>query len=398
MKKKVTIIGGGPAAIMAAIKLDPKKFEVHLFEQNKTLGRKFLVAGKGGFNLTHGEEMTQFVERFTPASFLKDALLGFDNDALRAFLKEMDIPTFAGSSNRIYPEKQIKPIEVLQAFIAKMEGQGVTIHYNKKWTGWSDDKLTFEDGEKVESDIQIFAMGGGSWKVTGSNGHWLKRFGEKGVKTNWFKPANCAYKVDWSEQFVKDNAGKPLKNIAITCEENSQKGEAVITSFGIEGNALYAMSPQIQPYFDSMKSCTIHIDFKPMFTLEEVIQKLEGGKKSITYLLRKALKLSDVQVDLLFNYVPKDDYLNPEKLAKKIKSFPMKLTAPAELNEAISTTGGVDLGELDGNFELKNHKGIFCIGEMADWNAPTGGYLLQACFSMGAQTAKHLNSIKKAKD
>ncbi|MFT7298574.1 MAG: putative flavoprotein (TIGR03862 family) [Sphingobacteriales bacterium] len=398
MKKKVTIIGGGPAAIMAAINLDENLFDVHLFEQNKTLGRKFLVAGKGGFNLTHGEEMTPFVERFTPASFTKEALLAFDNDALRGFLADMKIPTFAGSSNRIYPEKQIKPIEVLQVMIAKMESQGVTIHYNKKWTGWANEELTFEDGESVKSDIQIFAMGGGSWKVTGSNGHWLKRFTEKSVKTNWFKPANCAYKVEWSEQFTKDNAGKPLKNITITCEGNSQKGEAVITSFGIEGNALYAMSPQIQPYFDSMKSCTIHLDFKPMFTLEEVIQKLEGGKKSITYLLRKALKLSDVQVDLLFNFVPKDDYLNPEKLAKKIKAFPMKLTAAADLNEAISTTGGIDLGELTENFELKNHKNIFCIGEMSDWNAPTGGYLLQACFSMGVKTANHLNSVHKTQD
>ncbi|QTE21398.1 NAD(P)/FAD-dependent oxidoreductase [Polaribacter cellanae] len=393
MKKKISIIGGGSSALFVASFLDSKKFDVTIYEKNKTLGRKFLVAGKGGFNLTHSENIADFIERYTPSKFLKKALVNFDNNHFRDWLKEIGIETYVGSSKRIYPEKGIKPIEVLNAIISTLEKKNVAIKYNHTWLGFNaKNELLFNENRIVSSDITIFALGGGSWKVTGSNGTWLNTFKNKGISTIPFQVSNCAFGIGWKPAFIKNFEGKPLKNIAITCNNKQQKGEAVITKFGLEGNAIYGLSPQIREQLKLHEKAQIYIDLKPAFSLDILTEKVEKSTfKNTTQILKKELKLSEVQIGLLKKYLTKEVFLNEDLLVKNIKRFPLEITETANLDEAISTVGGISLNAVDENFELRKLQNHFCIGEMLDWDAPTGGYLLQACASMGVFLAKNLN-------
>ncbi len=394
MKKTVSIVGGGTAAIAIAAFLDNQKFEVTIFEKNKAIGRKFLVAGKGGFNLTHSEQIELLIERYTPKALIKEVLLKLNNNDLRNWLHLIGIPTYVGSSKRVYPIKGIKPIEVLKAIQTVLIEKGVKIDYNKTWTGWDkSNNLVFEDKELVESDYVIFALGGGSWKVTGSDGNWLSTFKKKGVGVNPFQASNCAYAIDWKNDFILKHAGAPLKNISISCLNKKQKGEVVVTQFGLEGNAIYACSPEIRSALKKQKKATIFIDLKPTLSYEEIATKLNKTKsKNTTELLKSELKLSTVQIALLKTYVSKDTFLNIDTLALKIKSLPLIIINVAELDKSISTVGGVCLSGIDPNFQLNTIENNYCIGEMLDWDAPTGGYLLQACFSMGFGLANHLNA------
>ena len=395
MKKKVAIIGGGPASLLLASFLNPKLFSTTIYEKNKTLGRKFLVAGKGGFNLSHSENIEEFIKRYTPSSFLEQALLNFSNIDLRQWLDAIGIPTFIGSSNRIYPTKNIKPIQVLNAITSILTDNNVVIKGEFNWSGWNQDNhLLFNESQSIDSDIVVFALGGGSWKVTGSDEAWLNHFSEKDINTLNFQPSNCAYQIEWNNSFITKNEGSPLKNIQISCNQNTQKGEVVITKFGIEGNAIYALSNQVQKQLQDHNKAEIFIDFKPTLSLAEITNRLTTStERKISDTLRKKLKLSQTQVNLLKDQISKDDFFNPLFLSKMIKQFPLVLTNSAPLDEAISTTGGIALDEVNSNFELHKLKNTFCIGEMLDWNAPTGGYLLQACFSMGVHLAKHLNKM-----
>ncbi|MGJ8661226.1 MAG: NAD(P)/FAD-dependent oxidoreductase [Bacteroidota bacterium] len=393
MKKSVAIIGGGPAGLILAAKLDPVLFDVCIYEKNKSLGRKFLVAGKGGFNLTHSEEIKDFIERYTPSDFLKQSLLDFTNNDLRAWLENIGIPTFVGSSKRVYPEKGIKPIEVLNKIVAVLEEKNVTFAFEKEFIGWGEnDEIVFRSGERIKSDIIVFSLGGGSWKVTGSDGSWLNAFQNKGIQTSPFKPANCAYQIDWKPDFIVKHGGSPLKNIVLSCTENSQKGELVVTDFGLEGNAIYALSPQIQNQLDENGEAQIHLDLKPHLTSEQIQKKLLNSSKKLTQSLTEDIKLSRTQVDLLKNELSKDEFLDYAILVSKIKALPLRVISAAKLDEAISTTGGVLLSSVDEKFMLKQIPNQYCIGEMLDWNAPTGGYLLQACFSFGVSLSSTLNS------
>ena len=395
MKKSVSIIGGGPAALLLAAFLDPQKFNVTIYEKNKTLGRKFLVAGKGGFNLTHSEPIAQLVERYTPSHFLQEALLDFDNHDFQKWIDTMGIPTYIGSSKRIYPEIGIKPIEVLNAILDVLRKRGVTIQYQHTWTGWdSDHNLVFNDAIEVQSDYTVFALGGGSWKVTGSDGTWLDLFKTQGIEVIPFKASNCAYGVNWNSDFIDLYEGNPLKNIAVSCGDKSQKGEVVLTHFGLEGNAIYAISPQIREELNDKQNATIFLDLKPTLSYDDLLHKIKKSTlKKTSEKLQKELKMSPAQIGLLKIYLSKETYLNSELLAQNIKKLPIEITGSALLDEAISTTGGINLNALDENFELKMMKNHYCIGEMIDLDAPTGGYLLQSCFSMGVYLARHLNSI-----
>lgn len=395
MKKSVSIIGGGPAALVLAALLDCEKYNVTIYEKNKTLGRKFLVAGKGGFNLTHSEPIGEFIKRYTPTDFLEKSLLNFNNQDLRNWLKNIGIPTYVGSSKRVYPEKGIKPIAVLNAITTVLNKQNIQILYNQTWTGWGlNNTLIFNSDSEIISDHTIFALGGGSWKITGSDGLWVDLFKKKGISTVPFQASNCAYQVNWPKDFILEHEGSPLKNIAINCLDKIQKGEAVITRFGLEGNAIYALSPQIRDELNNLQKATIYLDLKPTLIQDEVLQKIKNSNyKKTSEKLQKDLKLSIAQIGLLKKYLNKETYLNPELLAKNIKKLSIEITGSALLDEAISTIGGVALDAVDKNFQLKNIQNQYCIGEMLDWDAPTGGYLLQACFSMGAELARHLNSI-----
>lgn len=393
MKKSVSIIGGGSAALLLAAFLDPLKYDVTIYEKNKSMGRKFLVAGKGGFNLTHSEPIEQMIERYTSQIFLKKALLNFDNNDLRKWLGEIGVPTFIGSSKRVYPEEGIKPVEVLNAILSVLKRKGVEIKYEHTWSGWGNKgTLYFNSDTEVKSDYIIFALGGGSWKVTGSDGSWLEHFKPEGIEVLAFEPSNCAYSVDWTEEFIDKYEGSPLKNIAISCLDRTQKGEVVITRFGLEGNAIYALSPQIREERKKSKKASIFLDLKPTLSCDVVEERIKTStQKNITESLRNDLKLSSVQIGLLKASVSKKVFLNSELLAKSIKKLEIEITGFALLDEAISTTGGLSLEEVDEYFQLKKKSNHYCIGEMLDWDAPTGGYLLQACFSMGVYLARHLN-------
>lgn len=394
--QSVAIIGGGPSALMLAAMLDEKKYHVHIYEKNATVGRKFLVAGDGGFNLTHSEDIESFITRYTPPLFLEQALRSFTNQNLSDWLKKLGIETYTGSSKRIFPVKGIKPIEVLNAFLKKLKEKNVQIHAHHEWKGWTEtNALIFLNKKEqiiVDTDIAVFALGGASWTVTGSDGTWLDLFQKKGIQTISFQASNCAYKVQWPVSFVEKNEGQWLKNISVSTENQVKQGELVITKFGLEGGAVYALSPLLRKQLLTNGFVKIFIDFKPTFSKEELIQKLSiKTTKSLTQVLSVELKLTDTQIALLKAFVSKEDFLNLEKLASAINSFSISLIGTAPIDEAISTVGGIALSEVDENFQLHKLPNQYVIGEMLDWDAPTGGYLLQGCFSMGAWLAKAFN-------
>ncbi len=391
--KSIAIIGGGPAAMSLACHLDTTKYTVTIYEKNKALGRKFLVAGKGGFNLTYHEDLDYLLQRYEPPAFLAPALRYFDNKAFRKWLAELGIPTYVGSSSRVFPERGIKPIEVLNAVKQHMVSKGTTILYDSKWVGWSDqNQLLFESGNKVITDYVVFALGGGSWKITGSDGSWLSAFRDKSVAVIPFSARNCAFGVEWPKDLKTKYAGQPLKNISISAGGRSQKGELVITEFGLEGNAIYAVSSEIQNQIKENNTANIFLDLKPSLSLAQLQQKYERGNASKTSdILRESIKLDNTQLALLKAQLTKDEFLNKKHLLYSIKNLSLKVYSPAPLDEAISSMGGIDLAAINEDFKIKNLVETYCIGEMLNWNAPTGGYLLQGCFSMGAYLAKYFN-------
>jgi uncharacterized flavoprotein (TIGR03862 family) len=390
MKKTVSIIGGGPAAMLLAAHLDSNLFDVTIYEKNKALGRKFLVAGKGGFNLTHSENLSDFILRYTPSEFLKEAITNFSNSDLITWFNALKIATFVGSSKRIYPEEGIKPIEVLNSILTHLKQKNVQIKTEQTWIGWNEkDELKFESGDVLNSAITIFSLGGNSWKKTGSSGEWTNYFSEKNINIIPFEASNCAFKIDWKNDFLIKNEGKPLKNILINCKKSLKKGEVIITKSGLEGGAIYALSPQIREQLNQNKTAKITIDLKPSLSTEEIVAKLHSGK--ITLQLSKKIKLEKSKIDLLKSYVTKDEFLDINKLANFIKNFPLEITGLSPIDDAISTVGGIDLKEIDSNFGLNKIPNNYTIGEMLDYDAPTGGYLLQSCFSMGVFLANHLN-------
>ncbi len=390
MKKTVTIIGGGPAAMLLATHLDTKLFDVTIYEKNKAFGRKFLVAGKGGFNLTHSEELSDFISRYTPSEFIKEALTFFSNKDLVNWLNTLNIPTFTGSSKRIYPIKGIKPIEVLTAILDDLKQKNIQLKTEQNWIGFNDDnELLFESGKTINSNLTIFSLGGSSWKKTGSTGNWTTFFSNKDINIIPFEASNCAFKTNWKSDFLNKNEGKPIKNIQINCKNSSKKGEIVITKFGLEGGAIYALSPEIRNELNKNKKTKITIDLKPSLSLKEIQSKLKPSK--ITQQLTKSIKLEKPKIDLLKTYLSKEEFLDINTLTELIKNFPLEITDLSPIDEAISAVGGIDLNEIDGNFELLKLPKNYTIGEMLNYDAPTGGYLLQSCFSMGAFLANHLN-------
>ena len=392
-RKTVAIIGGGASGLFAAAHIDSSKFDVTIYEINKTLGRKFLVAGDGGFNLTHSESIEEMIKRYTPKYFLEKSLLQFNNLMFREWLHNVDIPTFVGSSRRVFPEEGIKPIEVLNAIKKRLIENNVNFNFEESWSGWkADNSLIFNSGLVVKADIVIFSLGGASWKVTGSDGNWHSIFHEKGIDVLPFESSNCAYEINWPESFIQNNDGEPLKNISVTCNAKTVKGELVVTKFGIEGNAIYALSPEIRSQRVPNGKAIVCIDLKPGLTEEQILAKWKSSKrKNKTDFLKLDLNLSKVQVKMLKTLLSKDEFLDDNVLIEKIKKLSIEIIGSGDIDEAISTVGGVSLHEVTTDYELKKYPNHYCIGEMLNWDAPTGGYLLQACFSMGMKIASVLN-------
>jgi uncharacterized flavoprotein (TIGR03862 family) len=412
-KQNIAIIGGGPASLMLACSLDASKFNISIYEKNAALGRKFLVAGKGGFNLTHSENLTQFAERYHPEKFIEPFLNHFSNTDLRNWLKSIGIETYVGTSKRVFPVKGIKPIEVLRKIEKQLDKNKVSVFYNHIWQGWENDELVFlnnSEVKKVKVDKVVFSLGGASWKVTGSDGSWTKYFNEKGIDTNVFYPSNCAYQVNWNSEFIKTHQGQALKNCEFTCGNISRKGEASITKFGIEGSGVYPLSLEIRKQLvnhpeiisDSRQMLNqvqrdeiakLYIDFKPDLSLQEIKSRLENkGKLSIKDILEKKINLTATQIELLKIKSSKEEYNDVLFLSQLIKNYPLFIVGFAPIDDAISTIGGISLREINENLELKKLLNHYCMGEMLDWDAPTGGYLLQACFSMGKSLADKLNA------
>lgn len=394
--KSLTIIGGGPAALMLAAQIDTTKYQVTICEKKKSVGRKFLVAGEGGLNLTYNSPIEEFIAQYSPSAFMDPIIRQFMNEDLIKWLTKLEIPTFIGSSNRVFPTIELKPIEVLNKIVNFVSTRGIAYKLDTKWLGWNKQgDLCFEDSEPIKSDLVVFALGGASWKVTGSDGAWGKVFADRGIKINPFKAANCAFSVDWNENFIATHEGKPLKNITLTFNSTCSKGELNLTEFGIEGNAVYALSQKIQEKLLSEESVVIYLDLKPTLTIDQLRGKYNNSQQTkVTDVLKQDLNLDRSSIGIIKHFSDKESFLNTELLLKTIKAVPITINSSTELDQAISTLGGIDLEEIDTHFKFKKIPNCYSIGEMLDWYAPTGGYLLQGCFSMGFVLAKHLNDMK----
>lgn len=408
-KQKVNIIGGGAAALFLACQLDPKKFKVTIYEKNAALARKFLVAGKGGFNLTHSEDAKQFIEKYHPKEKLQNVFQQFDNVYFVNWLNSIGIETIVGSSKRVFPIKEMKPIEVLKAIENVLKKNGVELKYGVEFIGWGKDGVVEfiethpsaplrQAQDKLHrvtnSDecITIFALGGSSWKVTGSDGKWQDEFKKMGIETVPFQASNCAFKVEWSSEVKKKLDGKALKNVAFSCGSKKVLGESVITQFGIEGSGVYPLSRDVRNELEKNKKAIISVDLKPELSNEKILALLKNRSNlSMKEVLMDQVKLSDTAYQLIKLSTSKEAYNSAEVLCDFIKNFPITVVGLAPIDEAISTVGGVSWDELKENFELKNIPNTYCIGEMLDWDAPTGGYLLQMCFSMGFGLGDYLN-------
>ncbi len=386
MKKKIAIIGGGPSALLAAYYLSDN-FEVHLFEKEKNLGRKFLVAGKGGFNLSNAIPTDELIQKYQPSGFLENAISSFDSKKLRLWLAQLQIPTYVGTSNRIFPEEGIKPVEVLRKIEYTLLNKGVAVHLEHQLIDFTEDlTLSFQNTDKkVETDFLILAMGGASWKKTGSDGNWLEIMKNKGFETKNFAASNCGLEINWSEHILSHHEGKPLKNIAIQCNDKIVKGEALISKYGLEGNAIYPIASEVRELINLNQKVEISINFKPFNTTEELLAKLNN---STNY--GNILNIDTAEMAIIKAYSTKDEFLNPELFIKKIKALKITIEKLRPLDEAISTVGGLCISNFNEDFSLKQNPRIYAMGEMIDWDAPTGGFLLQGCFSTAFWVAKNL--------
>ena len=396
----VAIIGGGPAGLMAAQMLLDVGIAVHLYDAMPSIGRKFLLAGKGGLNLTHSENADAFAGRYgARRDAIAQLLQDFDATALRAWAEGLGIPTFVGSSGRVFP-KDMKAAPLLRAWLQRLrhpaQGPGVQFHMRHRWTGWNAaGALVFETplgAVEVVAQTVVLALGGGSWARLGSNGAWVPLLAEKGVAVAPLLPSNCGFDVrgGWTPFFRDGFAGQPFKSVAIALDRPGapawrRKGEFVATATGVEGSLIYAASPMLRDDILRHGSATFHLDLLPDMALEKVRQEVAHprGSRSLSSHLKSRLHLDGIKSALLHELLAPEVRNDPAQLAAAIKALPLTLQAARPLDEAISTAGGVLFEVLSGDLMLEQLPGVFCAGEMLDWEAPTGGYLLQACFASG---------------
>jgi hypothetical protein len=398
----VAIIGGGPAGLIAAEHLSARGHAVTVYDRMPSLGRKFLLAGRGGLNLTHAEPLEVFLGRYREAAPILEPLIrAFDPAQLRDWCQGFGQETFVGSSGRVFP-KAFKASPLLRAWLRRLEAQGVAWRPGHRWTGWTEaGALCFETaGGRVEAapDATILALGGASWPRLGSDGGWTATLSEKGVAVATLRPANAGVEAPWSAVLKERFAGAPLKRIALAIGGETALGEAVLTAEGLEGGAVYALSAPIRAALDRDGFALLSLDLRPDLGSEAVAARLSGGRKGESFAnrLRKSLALAPVAVALLREADRAAADRSPAALAELIKALPVTVTGLRPIERAISTAGGVRLGELDGGLMLRRLPGVFCAGEMLDWEAPTGGYLLQACFATGLSAARGVEAWLKS--
>lgn len=390
----VAVIGGGPAGLMAAEVLSAAGVSVELYEGMPSVGRKFLVAGKGGLNLTHSEPREQFLARYGQRrAQLEPFLANFGAAELRQWAAELGIPTFVGTSGRVFPTG-MKAAPLLYAWRQRLSSSGVSFHLRHRWLGWNaDNSLRFDTpgGEvTIRQRAVILALGGASWPSLGSTGAWAAILAERGIQLAPFRPANCGFDVNWSEHFRAKFEGQPLKAVALEFTNNEQnsfrrQGEFIITASGMEGSLIYALSAPLRDQIESAGSALVHLDLAPDRTHTYLAERLAQprGSRSLSHHLEKTVGIKGVKAGLLWEFVPRADFSDPKKLAAAIKALPLPLVRPRPLAEAISTAGGVRFAALDERLMLTSLPGVFCAGEMLDWEAPTGGYLITACCATG---------------
>jgi uncharacterized flavoprotein (TIGR03862 family) len=375
---------------MAAEVLAQGGANVTVFDRMPAAGRKFLLAGRGGLNLTHSEPLDVFLTRYGAAtSHLRDAIEAFPPAKLRAWCEELGQETFVGSSGRVFP-KRLKGSPLLRAWLRRLDAAGVVFKPRHRWTGWdSDGALVFETPSGVvteRADAAVLALGGASWPKLGSDGSWAGIMARAGITVAPLRPANAGVLVNWSDVFRHRFEGEPLKRIALTLGGQTVRGEALVTRAGLEGGGIYALSGAIRSAIDGAGEATLYIDLRPDLTAEALSKKLGAarGKQSLSTFLRKAASLAPVAIGLLQeSQAGKLSALPPEATANLVKAVPVRLAGVADIAKAISTAGGIAFDAIDARFMLCKKPGTFVAGEMLDWEAPTGGYLLQGCFATG---------------
>jgi uncharacterized flavoprotein (TIGR03862 family) len=387
-RASVAVIGGGPAGLMAAEVLSAAGLRVTVHERMPSFGRKLLMAGRGGLNLTHAEPFERFKTRYGAAGARLGPLLdAFPPQALVAWAEGLGQATFTGSSGRVFP-RAMKASPLLRAWLRRLSERGVRLETRAEWLGWDEaGALVFRDRPAERFDAVVLALGGASWPRLGSTGGWAEILQAKGVEVAPFRPANCGFVVAWSEAFRTRFAGTPLKRLALSFAGRSVRGEAVITGYGIEGGGIYALSAPLREAIERDGRAVLELDLRPDVSAAQLAGKLSRprGGQSLANVLRKAAGLTPVAVNLIREA---HGGAMPENLAHAIKRIPLALTSARGLERAISSAGGIAWSAVDENLMLKALPGVFVAGEMLDWEAPTGGYLLQACFATGVAAAR----------
>jgi uncharacterized flavoprotein (TIGR03862 family) len=401
MANSVAIIGAGPAGLMAAERLSALGWRVDVYDQMPSVGRKFLLAGRGGLNLTHSEPFENFVTRYAAAAdWARPMLEAFPPDALMAWARRLGQEVFVGSSGRVFPVA-MKASPLLRAWLARLAQQGVVFHLRHAWRGWTEDgALAFQAPEgplMVGARATLLALGGGSWPKLGSDGSWTQVLERRGVAVAPLRASNCGVTIPWSQHFSGKFAGHPLSNISLMVNDRTARGEAMISSYGLEGGAVYQLSAPLRDAIDA-GGARVAVDLRPDLSAETLIARLTvpRGRDSFSNFLRKRLNLSPAAIGLMREAYPDLKDAAPPRIATAVKSVSLPVTGHQTLERAISSVGGVSPNALTPLLMFKALPGVFAAGEMIDWDAPTGGYLLQLCFATAVRAAEGILSSSRA--
>lgn len=393
LERQIIIVGAGPAGLMAAERLSDAGLKPVIYDAMPTPARKFLMAGKSGLNITHSEPVERLLTRYgSREAELSQAVESFTPTAIRDWGATLGVETFVGSSGRVFPQ-DFKASPLLRAWLERLGKRGVELVTRHRWQGWSESgEHVFcgpSDDTTVSADAALFALGGPCWTRLGSDGAWVPAFKQMGIAVSPFRPANCGFDVNWSDHFIERFEGEPVKNSLLCFGDQTIQGDFVITRNGVEGSAVYGLSAAIRDAIESGGPTDLYLDLCPGKDIAHLAQALDRprGKKSMATHLKRATGLAGVKAGLLRECLSKDTFQDPQTLAAAIKNVPVLLRRPRPINEAISTAGGVSFEAFNEQLMLKDMPGTFCAGEMIDWEAPTGGYLLTACLAQGRQAA-----------
>jgi uncharacterized flavoprotein (TIGR03862 family) len=405
---RIAVVGGGPAGLMAAERLRAAGLHVDLFDRMGSVGRKILIAGKGGLNLTHSEDFEPFVARYRErADWVRSWLQRFDADALRIWARDLGVETFVGSSGRVFPT-DLKAAPLLRGWVRRLRASGVAFHMGHRLAALSGRRLRFDTEHgplETEFDAVVLALGGGSWAKLGTDGSWVDALRSAGVDVRVLAPSNCGFECDWSADFRVRQAGLPVKPVAVQWHDSqgqlqARQGEFVLTEHGVEGSLIYALSAELRDQIDAIGHADVLLDLFPGQSLESIVtrwQQARPGESSGTR-LRKRLGLDGARLALVYECLPKSSMGDPAQLLPALKSVPLRLLRTRPIDEAISSAGGVRAEAVDAQLMIRDLPGVFCAGEMLDWEAPTGGYLLTACFASGRCAAEGVLAWLAARD